>query len=176
MGFGEAISTCFRKYVTFSGRARRSEYWYFYLFTILAGLVAGILDAIVGGATGTTNSFSNTSGPFAAILNLVLLLPSISVTVRRLHDTNHSGWLFGGFFIYIVVAIAGGVGAGMAGAFGSAGGSGTPNVPALLLVGALVLIGLAYAVYIFVLMVWNGDAGENKYGADPKGPNVEVFS
>jgi uncharacterized membrane protein YhaH (DUF805 family) len=176
MGFGEAIRTCFRKYVTFSGRARRSEYWYFYLFTILAGMVASMLDAVVGGAMGATDSFRNTSGPFAALLNLAVLLPSIAVTVRRLHDTNHSGWLFGGFILYCVVAIAGAVGAGVAGAFGGPGGSGQANMPALMGAIALALIGVAYAIYIFVLMVWNGNAGANKYGDDPKGPNVEVFS
>lgn len=176
MGFGEAIRTCFRKYVVFSGRARRSEYWYFYLFTVLGGLIAGVLDAILEGAMGATETFRNTSGPFSAILNLAVLLPTIAVTVRRLHDTNHSGWLFGGFILYWVVVIAGAVLAGVAGAYGGAGGSGPANMPALIGVIGLALIGVAYAIYLFVLMVWNGNAGANKYGDDPKGPNVEVFS
>src|SRR5690348_1861656 len=89
MGFGEAIATCFRKFVTFSGRARRSEYWYFYLFCALGGFGAGILDGFIGGAAQTASR----TGPVAAVFQLAVLLPSLSVQVRRLHDTNRSGWL-----------------------------------------------------------------------------------
>ena len=85
MGFGEAIRTCLRKYAVFHGRARRSEYWYYYLFSILAGMVAAILDQFVPG-TGFRNN-----GPFSAVLNLALLLLSLAVTVRRLHDVDMSG-------------------------------------------------------------------------------------
>jgi len=172
MGFGEAIRTCFRKYVTFRGRARRSEYWYFYLFTILGGLAAGILDAIVGGATGATESFRNTTGPFAAILNLALLLPSIAVTVRRLHDRNHSGWVFGGFFIYLAVAVA-----AFIGILGTVSAPNAQSNPVAVILGiVLILGGVGYAIFILVQLILNGTAGDNRFGTDPKGPNVEVFS
>lgn len=68
MDFGEAISTCFKKFGTFEGRARRSEYWWFTLFNcIISSITCGIGS-------------------------IVLLIPALAVTARRLHDTNHSGW------------------------------------------------------------------------------------
>lgn len=80
MSFGTAISTCFSKYATFTGRATRSEYWYFYLFYLLVLLATSIADA----AAGTT---------FIYYLGvLVLALPTLAVGVRRLHDTDRSGW------------------------------------------------------------------------------------
>jgi hypothetical protein len=51
MDFGEAVKTCFRKYFVFRGRGQRSEYWYFYLFTILGGIVFSILDAVLFGSS-----------------------------------------------------------------------------------------------------------------------------
>ena len=70
-----------KKYAVFSGRARRAEYWYFVLFNMIIGIVLGIIDGGIG-------SGSILSG----IYPLAVLIPSIAVSVRRLHDTNHSGW------------------------------------------------------------------------------------
>jgi uncharacterized membrane protein YhaH (DUF805 family) len=82
MSFQEAVRRCLTNYGTFSGRARRSEFWFFWLFHLLSQFVAGILDAsLFGGAQ-----------PFAAIVGLGLLLPGLAVAVRRLHDTGRSGW------------------------------------------------------------------------------------
>ena len=82
VGFGEAISICFKKYFVFQGRAKLSEYWYFILFCIILSLV-GIYLSSIGSAP-------------LSILGLVLsygtIIPQISVNVRRLHDTNRSGW------------------------------------------------------------------------------------
>jgi uncharacterized membrane protein YhaH (DUF805 family) len=87
MDFMTAIRTCLSKFVDFSGRARRSEYWYFALFTFLVGIVTSILDAILG------TDYDNTSGGLVNTLgSLVLFLPSLAVGVRRLHDTGRSGW------------------------------------------------------------------------------------
>jgi uncharacterized membrane protein YhaH (DUF805 family) len=83
MSFTEAIRSVLTQYVGFSGRARRSEYWYWVLFQIIVGIIFSLLDKAV---------FDRTSGPFSAILGLALLLPSIAVSVRRLHDTTRSGW------------------------------------------------------------------------------------
>jgi uncharacterized membrane protein YhaH (DUF805 family) len=84
MGFGDAISTCFRKYVDFNGRASRSEYWYWFLFRLLV-IVGLVMVASVGrGPVGLL---------LAALGILAIVLPSLSVAVRRLHDINATGWL-----------------------------------------------------------------------------------
>jgi uncharacterized membrane protein YhaH (DUF805 family) len=76
MTFGESIRTCFSKYAEFNGRASRPEFWWWFLFTVLAGLAAGIIGEAA-----------------SALFSLATLLPSLAVGARRLHDTNRSGWL-----------------------------------------------------------------------------------
>ena len=84
MTFIEAIQTCLTKYVTFSGRASRSEFWWFVLFSFAASIALSIIDvAILGGYSILSTIFS-----------LAILLPSISVAVRRLHDTDRVGWWY----------------------------------------------------------------------------------
>jgi uncharacterized membrane protein YhaH (DUF805 family) len=76
-----------KKYADFTGRAPRAEYWWFVLFTIIGQIVALSLDSILG--------MSQTVGPYGPILclyALALLIPSIAVGARRLHDTDRSGW------------------------------------------------------------------------------------
>ena len=86
MGFIEATEVCFSKYFNFSGRARRSEYWFFYLFTIISSLALGFVEGLIG-------IFPNTDQAIIAnIFSLLVLIPSIAVGARRLHDTNRSGW------------------------------------------------------------------------------------
>jgi uncharacterized membrane protein YhaH (DUF805 family) len=80
MSFPEAVRVCFSKYVTFTGRARRSEYWWFVLFVALVSLVASAID------------FSADIMVFQVIVGLALLLPELAVAVRRLHDTDRTGW------------------------------------------------------------------------------------
>jgi uncharacterized membrane protein YhaH (DUF805 family) len=82
MQFPEAVRVCFSKYVTFTGRARRSEYWWFVLFVALVSLVASALDFYL----------STDFMVFQVIVGLALLLPELAVGVRRLHDTNRTGW------------------------------------------------------------------------------------
>ena len=100
MSFGQAISTCFSKYATFRGRAGRPEFWYWVLFTIIVGVILNIVDSLFGWqlitATNTETGNSLTSyynaGWLSFIWSLVILLPTIAVSVRRLHDVNKSGW------------------------------------------------------------------------------------
>ncbi len=75
MTFGESISTGFKKYADFSGRASRSEFWWWILFVVLLNAVAGFLGDIL-----------------SILVGLALLLPNIAITARRLHDTDKSGW------------------------------------------------------------------------------------
>lgn len=88
-GFKEAIQVCFGRYATFSGRASRSEYWYFVLFAILISLVTSVLDVVMFG-----ESFEN-YGLIYNIGNLILFIPNAAVSWRRLHDTDRTGWWIG---------------------------------------------------------------------------------
>ena len=91
MSFQDAVRTCLqRKYADFHGRARRSEYWYFFLFTAIIGVVGGILDAIFR----TRSGMYGGTGPIQGILQLALLIPTLAVGARRLHDTGRSGWWY----------------------------------------------------------------------------------
>jgi uncharacterized membrane protein YhaH (DUF805 family) len=86
MGFTDAIKTGFQKYIGFSGRAARSEYWYWTLFIYLLCLVAVLMDL-------TVFSFNTTGVPIMIVLAiLATLLPSLAVSARRLHDIDRSGW------------------------------------------------------------------------------------
>ena len=75
MSFIEAVKSCLAGYVKFSGRASRSEYWWFVLFYFLVALVSAFLGHIISG-----------------LVALALFLPSLAVAVRRLHDIGKSGW------------------------------------------------------------------------------------
>ena len=89
MNFGQAISSCFSKYATFSGRARRSEYWYWTLFAFLVSLLVYPMDGIAFGMWGFWDA-----GPLGTFSSLALFVPSLAVSIRRLHDINKSGWWF----------------------------------------------------------------------------------
>jgi uncharacterized membrane protein YhaH (DUF805 family) len=102
MGFGGAIATCFRKYVDFTGRARRAEYWWFVLFYCLLIGALTIVDVMVMSARAG-------GGVLSSLASLALFLPTLAVAVRRLHDTDRTGWwvLIGfipliGWIIYLV--------------------------------------------------------------------------
>lgn len=71
IGFGDAIKICFNKFAEFEGRARRSEFWWWYLFTVLVGWIPYI----------------------GWLASLIFLIPTLAVGARRLHDTGRSGWL-----------------------------------------------------------------------------------
>ncbi len=77
-----------KKYAVFDGRARRKEYWMFVLFNVIISIILGILDRIIGTDFGGGSS----SGWLSTIYSLAVLLPSIGVAIRRMHDTNRSGW------------------------------------------------------------------------------------
>lgn len=81
MDFGTAIKTCFSKYATFTGRARRKELWFWILFSVILGII-----------------------PFLNwIWAVVAIIPTIAVWVRRLHDTGKSGW----FYLLVLIPIIG---------------------------------------------------------------------
>lgn len=93
-----------KKYAVFDGRARRKEYWMFFLFNFIAAIALAIIDAVLG-----------TIALFYGIYFLAILLPAIGVTIRRLHDTGKSGWwifiglvpLIGGLWLLYLMVIDG---------------------------------------------------------------------
>lgn len=84
MNFTQAISSVMGKYATFSGRACRSEFWYWTLFTLIASIVLSMVDLSLFA--------SEQYGMLSLIFSLAVFIPGIAVTVRRLHDVNKSGW------------------------------------------------------------------------------------
>ena len=82
MGFQDAIISGFRSYATFTGRAPRSGYWYWVLFTMLGGLVTATWDMVLMSGVQVTEP----------VFHLVTLLPTLAVAARRLHDIDRSGW------------------------------------------------------------------------------------
>lgn len=80
MSFADAIKSGFNKYVTFEGRAARSEFWYWMLFAFIANVVAGIVDSVLG------------LGLVGLLVSLALLLPGLAVSARRLHDIDRTAW------------------------------------------------------------------------------------
>ena len=87
-----------KKYAIFSGRAQRSEYWFFMLFYIVGYILLAVIDGMIG-----TLSLEAGIGLLSGIFLLVHALPSISVSVRRLHDIDKSGW----WYFLVIVPIVG---------------------------------------------------------------------
>lgn len=114
MGFMDAVKAVLTNYVGFSGRARRSEYWWFFLFQVIVSVIMNVVVSVTGVMLLST------------LVSLALLLPGLAVSVRRLHDIDKSGW-------WLLIALTG--------------------------------------VGIIVLIVWaaqDSQAGDNKYGPNPK--------
>lgn len=146
--FGEAISVCFNKYATFSGRASRSEYWYFFLFCFLLGLATSIVDNVILGVGAELS-------PINSLTALALFLPSLAVTVRRLHDRNRSGWWIGGFWLGLL---------GLGVVFGMI--AATPYVDDVI-GGLAAVLGIVYLVYSITLLVFlcqRGNPSPNRFG------------
>jgi uncharacterized membrane protein YhaH (DUF805 family) len=87
-GFVSAIKKGFRGYVVWNARSTRSEYWWWTLFAVIVAIVASIIDTAVFSADMSTGGF----GPVGVITSLALFLPGLSLWIRRLHDTDRSGW------------------------------------------------------------------------------------
>lgn len=158
MGFGEAIRTCFSKYFTFAGRAQRSEYWFFYLFTTLVSIVLAIVDAIIGLAIQAWADI----GVFGSLFSLAVFFPTIAAACRRLHDTNRSGWWQILPIAGLLLMIPGFIGLATGGeAFGVI----------FIVLSILAIIGLA--ILLIVWLATDSDKGPNRFGASPKYDQIE---
>ena len=172
-----------RRYADFSGRSRRMEFWMWVLFQFLIGFAFVVVMMIVGGAaamSGDPNQLMAVGGIvlvlylLLALMGLAFFIPNLAVTVRRLHDTDRSGWwvmLYWGPYLLMIVAtfVAGaGMSAGSPEMGGMAGG----------LIGLVAM--LAWFVGCIVLLVFmflEGTRGPNQYGPDPKGADTgQVFA
>ena len=98
MNMVDAVKSVLSKYVGFSGRARRSEFWYWRLATTLAAIAISIIELVLGLS-------ADGSGPISLLFSLAIFLPDLAVTFRRLHDTGRSGWWIGGFFLIIIIFV-----------------------------------------------------------------------
>ncbi len=110
MGFVEAVRTCLIvKYATFEGRAARSEFWYFSLFYALILLVFGGIGFALGGGSNFRAGNLRSFLPFVPLIIVVvtMIIPSIAVAVRRLHDRNMSGWWYLGFIALSAIPVLG---------------------------------------------------------------------
>ncbi len=166
MTFGDAVKTCFAKYADFSGRARRSEFWYWQLFQMLCGWAASFIFMFFGTKTMLVASL---------LLGLALLCPLLAVQTRRLHDIGRSGIIVGitAFFYLALQALALKIywpimdlaESDPMGFINSLQESmGTMGM-------ALGLASLAYSILMLILLIYNlqdSDRNENKYGPSPK--------
>jgi len=137
----EYIQKCFRLYIDGKGRARRAEYWWWALFSVVLSIVATVVDLSFGmnPYTGMPNSQI-----LSMIVGLALLAPTVSVMSRRLHDSDKSGWIAAA---PIALSIVGGM-------LGMVGG----------------LFSLVALVAMIVIGVLPGTVGPNQFGPDPKAP------
>jgi len=160
-----------KRYAQFSGRSPRKEYWMFVLFNIIVSLVLSVVDSVLG-LGGHTSSYSSATGSgFAAgagtsggilsgIWSLAILVPSIAVGVRRLHDIDRSGWWMLAPILLIAVA--------MVAALGRLGVNPDASMVGF---GIFFMIALlAGGIMSIVLLVWAcmyGTRGPNRFGPDP---------
>lgn len=159
MDFITAIKTCFSKYATFKGRARRSEFWFWYLFTVIVNLIFSWI-------------------PFASLLTLALMLPSLAVTIRRLHDIGRSGWWTLLSFVPSLIAISLLI-ALLGSTFVSIalGGNYDPNeivnsmnsnIGLLAMYLLSIIITLICSIIFLIMLCQDSKTDENKYGPNPK--------
>jgi len=97
VGFGEAIRRAIRSYATFSGRATRAENWWWLLFIVLSGIVLGVVDNL----TDTKGMFGD-SGLLGQLFEIAVLVPSLALGARRLHDINKTGWWLLLLFVLVI--------------------------------------------------------------------------
>jgi uncharacterized membrane protein YhaH (DUF805 family) len=173
----------FKRYAEFSGRSSRAEFWWFFLAVFLLYIVMSFLffGAMASSlATAESNpsigmlSAIGVGGILVGLFWLALLIPSIAVQVRRLHDSNRSGWWLGAFYLLYAVYLA--LMFGVAGSVMSAASTGGDTG----MFTGIMILGFVMFAYMIVLLVFYcvpGTKGPNRFGDDPYGADVgEVFA
>jgi uncharacterized membrane protein YhaH (DUF805 family) len=150
MSFGEAIGECFFNYANFRDRAARAEYWWWALFATIVLLIAIGLDFLIFRGWET--------GPFYLVFSLASLLPGLSVTVRRLHDTGRSGW-------WLLIPIGFAIIASVVTIFALVmSPHEQPSVATLILIGVPAIVSFGAILLLLVWMILPGDPKNNYYG------------
>ena len=172
MNFFEAVKSCFLNYLNFSGRSRRSEFWYFTLFDFIVFVGLTVIGATVtgGGASGSDlfrgAGIGIDAGTIGWVFYLCLSVPTLAVGSRRLHDVGKSGWwqlIWIGTFIGSIFFM------------GMTASLGLSRLPTIVF-----LIGMMGSFAAFILLiVWfakDGQPHDNRYGYSPKyGGEVSAF-
>ena len=142
MNFFDSINNAFVKCLDFKSRANRAEFWYFYLFTFLINTISINIDRVIGYQIIKIDEINNISmGPVYLFFSFLFFIPTFSLYVRRLHDTNRSGLWILIIFVPFIAAILG---------FG------------LSVVINLILVALITLVFLFCL---KGNTGQNNFGS-----------
>lgn len=142
------------KYADFTGRAPRAEYWWYGLGIIIVAILLSIIESILG-----ISHMVGLYGPLSLLLILGTFVPSLAVGVRRLHDTNRSGWWILLPIVPYVLAIVLGGPAMVAGQMSA--GAGIAMI--------MLLIGFVAAIVLLVFMILPSNPGDNRYGPNPYG-------
>lgn len=164
-----------KRYADFQGRSRRMEFWMWILFTLIVGLVLGVIDGILGFRLGPSSSSSFSSGGSAGfstftsigilglLWSLATLVPNIAVAMRRLHDTDRTGWwLLLPVIPYVIGLVI------------MLGAAASRNLGLIAIGGIFSLIGLVGAIVLLVFYCLPGTPGPNRFGPDPLGATGDL--
>ena len=163
-----------QNYFNFKGRARRREYWGIWLFYNLIALAISVIGRLLSdtdaGAFSMLSSMNLTWTVISVLWSIVGFFPQASATVRRLHDKGYSGkWYLGVFFLSLVfVTLSFVVGFSLL-------MNGRQSNGMLVLFGLIGLLFIVLAVFIFILLLLDGDKTENKYGPSPKYMPIDEY-
>ena len=166
--FPEAIKSCLRQYVGFTGRATRAEYWWWVLGTVVVSILIGIVDGIIFG-------FDGGAQPLSMLFGLAIVLPGLAVTARRLHDIGRTGWwqlVWFGVGILGVLPVTVGILLSLGGLFALFSGEADFAMGVIMPVVVGLVISLAVWIGLAVWEIWwlvtQGQTGPNRHGADPR--------
>ena len=163
-----------QNYFNFKGRARRREYWGIWLFYNLIALAISVIGRLLSdtdaGVFSMLSSMNLTWTVISVLWSIVGFFPQASATVRRLHDKGYSGkWYLGVFFLSVVfVTLSFVVGFSLL-------MNGRQSNGMLVLFGLIGLLFIVLAIFIFILLLLDGDKTENKYGPSPKYMPIDEY-
>ena len=161
----QSLSSCFRAYVNFSGRAQRPEFWWFFLFyAVFHGVLFTLANTFVG--------------PLLLLSSLAVLPPFLAVMARRLHDTDHSAWWL---LVYAVIFLGW---MALISAFLDLSGDPADDITGLATTVAFILLTFFAAIWflaslvglvpLLVILSRRGTRGPNRYGPDPLAPELDT--